>query len=86
MAIGGAGVAGGCSLLFRAGALQPEIYITLVGIGLFVANAPIGGVFFDRHIAATRTQGTSLFLVYMGDGRFEGEKGGGGGGRGARPQ
>ena len=68
MAIGGTALAGLCSLFFQTGALRPGIYTTLVGIGLFVANAPFGGVFFDRLIAATRTRGTSLFLVYMGDG------------------
>jgi hypothetical protein len=38
------------------------------GGGLFVAIAPFSGSLFDRLVAASDTQGTSVFLVFFADG------------------
>ena len=39
-----------------------------LGGGLFIAIAPFSGSLFDRLVAASHTQGTSVFLVFFADG------------------
>ena len=65
--LGGVLVGAGTAL-FERGALAPESWIVLVGVGVYLALTPFCGSFFDRLIAATRTPGTAVFLVFLADG------------------
>ena len=42
-------------------------WMTLVGVGLYLAYVPYGCVLFDRLIAAHRVVGTAVFMIYVTD-------------------
>jgi Family of unknown function (DUF5690) len=58
---------GGGTLLFDAGAIGPRAWMTLVGLGLYLAYVPYGCVLFDRTIAVLGTVATAVFLIYVSD-------------------
>lgn len=64
---GGALLIGGATLLFDAGMLDPTLWMTLVGLGLYLGYVPYGCVLFDRTIAALRIVATAVFLIYVSD-------------------
>ena len=55
------------SLLFQQGMINPVIWMTLVGAGLYMAYTPFNGLIFDRLVAATGRIGTAGFLIYVAD-------------------
>lgn len=58
---------GAGTLLFDAGAIGPRAWMTLVGLGLYLAYVPYGCVLFDRTIAVLGTVATAVFLIYVSD-------------------
>lgn len=65
--IAGSLLVGGGTLLFDAGAIGPRAWMTLVGLGLYLAYVPYGSVLFDRTIAVLGTVATAVFLIYVSD-------------------
>jgi len=65
--IAGSILVGAGTLLFDAGAIGPRAWMTLVGLGLYLAYVPYGCVLFDRTIAVLGTVATAVFLIYVSD-------------------
>ena len=55
------------TLLLDTGKLDGLTWMILVGVGLYLAYVPFGCVLFDRLIAAMRTVGTAVFMIYVAD-------------------
>jgi len=64
---GGMALMGLSTLLFDAGKVDGFWWMTLVGLGSYLAYVPVGSVLFDRLIAATRVTGTAVFAIYIAD-------------------
>lgn len=65
--IGGSAMVGASTLLFDLGWLGPRAWMTLVGLGLFLAYVPYGCILFDRTVATLGTVATAVFLIYVSD-------------------
>jgi hypothetical protein len=65
--ITGSLLVGGATLLFDAGAIGGQAWLTLVGLGMFLGYVPYGCVLFDRTIAVLGTVATAVFLIYVSD-------------------
>ncbi len=65
--IAGVLLLGGCTLLFDAGKIDGFWWMTLVGLGSYLAYVPYGSVLFDRLIASTRVTGAAVFAIYLAD-------------------
>jgi hypothetical protein len=63
----GAVLVGVATLLFDAGTIGPFLWMTLVGLGLYLGYVPYGSVLFDRTIAALEIVATAVFLIYVSD-------------------
>jgi phosphonate degradation associated HDIG domain protein len=55
------------TLLLDAGVLNGVGWMTLVGLGSYMAYVPHDSVVFDRIIASTRVAGTAVFAIYLAD-------------------
>jgi hypothetical protein len=53
---------------FQAGWLDGLGWMSLIGVGLYLAYVPFGAILFERLVAATRFAGTSVFAVQLADG------------------
>lgn len=60
-------IAGISSLLFIQGILSPFLWMTLVGLGLYIGYIPFNCILFDRLIATFRITGNVGFLMYLAD-------------------
>jgi MFS family permease len=60
-------LAGISSLLFILGMLSPFLWMTLVGLGLYIGYIPFNCILFDRLIATFRITGNVGFLMYLAD-------------------
>lgn len=60
-------LAGISSLLFVMHLLGPFMWMTLVGLGLYMGYIPFNCILFDRMIATFRTAGNVGFLMYLAD-------------------
>lgn len=65
--IAGAILVGVATLLFDAGAIGGQAWLTLVGLGMFLGYVPYGSMLFDRTIATLGTVATAVFLIYISD-------------------
>ena len=63
----GMAAVGVSTLLFEAGQLNPFLWMTISGFGLYLCYVPMNAVFFDRLIAAVRLKGNAGFLIYIAD-------------------
>lgn len=63
----GALLVGVSTLLFKNGQLAPVPWITLTGLGVYLAYVPFNSILFDRLLAATRQAGTASFLIAVAD-------------------
>lgn len=63
----GLALTGISSLLFESGNLSPFIWMTLLGLGLYMAYVPFNSIFFDRMLATFRYSGTVGFIMYLAD-------------------
>ena len=60
-------LAGISSFLFVTGTMSAVSWMTLVGLGLYMAYIPFNCVFFERMIATFRVAGNVGFLIYIAD-------------------
>lgn len=60
-------LAGLSSLLFILGFIKPFLWMTLVGLGLYIGYIPFNCILFDRLIATFRIAGNVGFLMYLAD-------------------
>jgi MFS family permease len=60
-------IAGICTWLFSQQQLSPIIWMTTVGLGLYMVYIPFNSVFFERLIATFRYTGNVGFLIYVAD-------------------
>ncbi len=60
-------LAGISSFLFITHHLDPFMWMTLVGLGLYIGYIPFNCILFDRMIATFRTAGNVGFLMYLAD-------------------
>jgi hypothetical protein len=58
---------GASCLLLKSGVLSGFWFMTLTGLGSYLAYVPYGSVLFDRLIASTRVVGTAVFAIYLAD-------------------
>jgi hypothetical protein len=58
---------GASTLLHDAGRIDGFWWMTLVGLGSYLAYVPFGSILFDRLIASTRFAGTAVFAIYLAD-------------------
>ncbi|MDA7645272.1 DUF5690 family protein [bacterium] len=58
---------GGATLGFEMGYISGFWWITLTGLGSYLAYVPYGSVLFDRLIASTKVAGTAVFAIYLAD-------------------
>lgn len=65
----GAGTAliGVGTALWQAGIISGEMWIIVVGFGMYVAYVPYGCVLFDRMLGALGVVGTAGFMIYVTD-------------------
>ena len=55
------------TLLLDMGMISVFVWMTLTGLGAYLAYVPFGSVLFDRLIASTRATGTAVFAIYVAD-------------------
>ncbi|MEI8074101.1 MAG: DUF5690 family protein, partial [Bacteroidota bacterium] len=60
-------LAGTSSFLFIQGLIGPFLWMTLVGLGLYIGYIPFNCILFDRMIATFRVTGNVGFLMYLAD-------------------
>ncbi len=53
--------------LLERGSIGGVQWMTLVGLGAYLAYVPFGSVLFDRLLAYTRFAGTAVFAIYLTD-------------------
>ena len=53
--------------LFQQQVISPFIWMTIVGLGTYIAYIPLGSTLFDRIIAALSYKGNAGFLIYIAD-------------------
>jgi hypothetical protein len=58
--IGGSALVGAATLSFDVGWLGPKSWMTLVGLGLFLAYVPYGCILFDRRVGRSRLRPRSM--------------------------
>jgi hypothetical protein len=63
----GAIIIGLGTMLFDGDVIGPKVWMTLVGLGLYLGYVPYGCVLFDRTIAALGIVATAVFLIYVSD-------------------
>jgi len=66
MLLGGA-LIGVSTLLYQQGVLSPVTWLTLLGLGLYMAYAMCNSLYFERMIAAFRRSGTVGFMITFAD-------------------
>ena len=55
------------SLLFKMGWINPVVWMTATGFGLYIGYVPINCMVFERLIAAFKQKGNIGFLMYLAD-------------------
>ncbi len=60
-------IAGLSTYLFVTGVLSPVLWVTFVGLGLYMGYIPFNCVLFERFIATFRISGNVGFLMYLAD-------------------
>jgi Family of unknown function (DUF5690) len=58
---------GVATYLFETHHLSPPVWMSLIGLGLYLGYVPFNSIFFDRLIAAFRYVGTVGFIMYVSD-------------------
>ena len=64
---GGMVLMGVSTLLLDAGMISGFWWMTLIGLGSYLAYVPYGSLLFDRLIASTKVVGTAVFAIYLAD-------------------
>jgi hypothetical protein len=64
---GGLVLMGVSTLLLELHLISGFWWMTLIGLGSYLAYVPYGSLLFDRLIASTRVAGTAVFAIYVAD-------------------
>ncbi len=64
---GGVLLLGVSTALLQAGMISGFWWMTLTGLGSYLAYVPYGSVLFERLMASTRVMGTAVFAIYLAD-------------------
>ncbi len=64
---GGVLLLGVSTALLQARMISGFWWMTLTGLGSYLAYVPFGSVLFERLIASTRAAGTAVFAIYLAD-------------------
>lgn len=64
---GGVVLLGLSTALLQAGLISGFWWMTLTGLGSYLAYVPYGSVLFERLMASTRVMGTAVFAIYLAD-------------------
>ena len=64
---GGVILLGVSTLLLEMGTISGFWWLTLTGLGSYLAYVPYGSLLFDRMIATTKVAGTAVFAIYVAD-------------------
>ncbi len=67
VAIAGALIIGGSTLLFDNGLISPYLWTVCIGLGLYVSYIPANSLFFERLIASFHYVSTASFMVTLAD-------------------
>lgn len=65
--ISGVTLAGLSTLAFQMGYMEPYLWFTLVGMGLYLGYVPFQCILFDRMIALFKKKANAGFLIYIAD-------------------
>ena len=65
--ISGVLLLGGTTLGLELGYVSGFWWVTLTGLGSYLAYVPYGSVLFDRMMATTKVVGTAVFAIYLAD-------------------
>jgi hypothetical protein len=65
--ISGLALIGLSTILFERQIIDPPLWMTLTGLGLYLGYVPFNSIFFDRLIASFRYVGTVGFIMYVAD-------------------
>jgi hypothetical protein len=60
-------IIGAATLLHARGTIDGFWWLTLIGLGGYMAYVPYNSVLFDRLIASTHFSGTAVFAIYLAD-------------------
>jgi MFS family permease len=63
----GIALIGVANYLFQASYITPQVWMTLIGLGLYLGYIPFNSIFFDRLLAAFQYAGTVGFIMYVAD-------------------
>jgi hypothetical protein len=58
---------GMATYLFQLNSISAPIWMTLIGLGLYLGYVPFNSIFFDRLLAAFKYTGTVGFIMYVAD-------------------
>ncbi|MDF9798435.1 MFS family permease [Catalinimonas alkaloidigena] len=58
---------GASTFAFEQAWISPPVWMTLVGLGLYLGYVPFNSILFDRLLAAFKYVGTAGFLIYVAD-------------------
>lgn len=58
---------GASTFAFEQAWINPPLWMTLVGLGLYLGYVPFNSILFDRLLAAFKYVGTAGFLIYVAD-------------------
>ncbi|WKN29880.1 DUF5690 family protein [Porifericola rhodea] len=58
---------GASTFAFEQQWLSPPLWMTLVGLGLYLGYVPFNSILFDRLLAAFKYAGTAGFMIYVAD-------------------
>jgi hypothetical protein len=67
MIIFGCVLIGAGTILFALGLIDPMVWMTLAGLGLYLGYVPYNAVFFERLLASFHYKGNVGFLIYVAD-------------------
>ncbi|WEK34295.1 MAG: DUF5690 family protein [Candidatus Pseudobacter hemicellulosilyticus] len=67
MIIGGCLLAGGSSWLLQQQLISPTCWMTITGLGIYLAYIPYNAIFFERLLATFRHTGNIGFIMYVAD-------------------
>ena len=67
MIISGCILIGAGTILFNLGIVSPMVWMTMAGMGLYLAYVPYNAIFFERMIASFHYKSNIGFIIYVSD-------------------
>jgi hypothetical protein len=58
---------GVANYFFEQSLISPQLWMILIGLGLYLGYIPFNSIFFDRLLAAFKYTGTVGFIMYVAD-------------------